>query len=505
MHLPHMLEEKASSIGARPAVIYKDKAVTYGELASRARRFARALKKLGVKADDKVAIMLKNCPEFIVSYFACAYLGAVAVPVNIFYKERELEYLLCDSDAVALVADPAFAEFYGRIGKKPPLLKWLIVNGPYREGLDFAGLEAEATEGPFEAECAEDGVAEILYTSGTTGEPKGTMLTHRNLLFHAGAIIQVLELGERDRAMMVVPMFHGYGITVMLCSMLVNSSFVLLDPFNPVEVFEQIQRHRVTFLPMVVAMYWAMVNHPDRKKYDLSSLRIGISGASAMPASLMKEASEAFNIKILEAWGLTECSASATIQRMTMPYREASVGLAHPGVKVGVMDEDGNPLGAGQVGELVIQGPLVMKGYYKKPKETAEAVRDGWLHTGDMGYCDGDGYFFMVDRKKEMINVGGEKVFPREVEEIMYTHPAVADAALIPARDPRLGEVPVAVVVPRPGETIDEKQFTGYLGERMARFKVPRRVYIVGQMPRNVVGKILKKELVQMLADGRLQ
>ena len=505
MHLPHMLEEKASSIGARTAVIYRDKPVTYGELASRTRRFARALKKLGVKADDKVAVMLKNCPEFIVSYFACAYLGAVAVPVNIFYKERELEYLLRDSDAVALVADPAFAEFYGRIEKKPPLLKWLIVNGPYREGLDFAGLEAEAPDGPLEAECAEDSVAEILYTSGTTGEPKGTMLTHRNLLFHAGAIIQVLELGERDRAMMVVPMFHGYGITVMLCSMLVNSSFVLLDPFNPVEVFEQIQRHRVTFLPMVVAMYWAMVNHPDRKKYDLSSLRIGISGASAMPASLMKEASEAFSIKILEAWGLTECSASATIQRMTMPYREASVGLAHPGVKVGVMDEDGNPLGAGQVGELVIQGPLVMKGYYKKPKETAEAVRDGWLHTGDMGYCDGDGYFFMVDRKKEMINVGGEKVFPREVEEIMYTHPAVADAALIPARDPRLGEVPVAVVVPRPGEALDEKQFTGYLGERMARFKVPRRIYIVGQMPRNVVGKILKKELVQMLADGRLQ
>jgi long-chain acyl-CoA synthetase len=331
------------------------------------------------------------------------------------------------------------------------------------------------------------------------------MLTHRNLLFHAGAIIQVLELGERDRAMMVVPMFHGYGITVMLCSMLVNSSFVLLDPFNPVEVFEQIQRHRVTFLPMVVAMYWALVNHPDRKKYDLSSLRIGISGASAMPASLMKEASEAFNIKILEAWGLTECSASATIQRMTMPYREASVGLAHPGVKVGVMDEDGNLLGAGQVGELVIQGPLVMKGYYKKPKETAEAVRDGWLHTGDMGYYDADGYFFMVDRKKEMINVGGEKVFPREVEEIMHAHPAVADAALIPAGDPRLGEVPVAVVVPRPGEAIDEKQFTGYLGERMARFKVPSRVYIVGQMPRNVVGKILKKELVRMLAEGRLQ
>ncbi len=283
-----------------------------------------------------------------------------------------------------------------------------------------------------------------------------------------------------------------------------QSSFVLLDPFNPVEVFEQIQKHRITFLPMVVAMYWALVYHPDRTKYDLSSLRIGISGASAMPAQLMKEASEALKIKILEAWGLTECSASATIQRMTMPYREGSVGLAHPGVKVGVMDENGKLLGANEVGELVVQGPLVMKGYYKKPKDTNEAICDGWLHTGDMGRYDEEGYFFMVDRKKEMINVGGEKVFPREVEEIMYKHPAVADAVLIPQKDPRLGEIPVAVVVPKPGESIDEKQLTDYLAGKMARFKVPRKVYVMQQVPRNVMGKILKKELVKMLADGQL-
>jgi long-chain acyl-CoA synthetase len=504
MHLPDMLEARAAAIGTRPAIIFKNEPVTYNTLVSRAQRFAHALKKLGVKADDKVAIMLKNCPEFIVSYFACAYLGAVAVPVNIFYKERELEYLLRDSDAVALIADPAFAGWYSKIEQKPPLFNWLITNGAYSEGLEFAKLESEAPTTPFKAECSEESVAEILYTSGTTGDPKGTMLTHRNLVFHADAIIQVLKLDETDCAMMVVPMFHGYGITVMLSAFLTGSRFVLLDPFNPVEVFEQIQRHKVTFLPMVVAMYWALVYHPDRSKYDLSSLRIGISGASAMPAQLMKEASEALNIKILEAWGLTECSASATIQRMTMPYREGSVGLAHPGVKVGAMDEHGSLLPANEVGELVIQGPLIMKGYYKRPKETADVIRDGWLHTGDMGYCDSDGYFFMVDRKKELINVGGEKVFPREVEEVMYKYPAVADAVLIPQRDPRLGEIPVAVIVPKPGEPFDEKQFTDYLAGQMARFKVPRKIYVVQQVPRNVMGKILKKELVKMLAEGQL-
>jgi long-chain acyl-CoA synthetase len=499
-----MLEARAAAIGDRPAIIYKDEPVTYNTIVARAQRFAHALKKLGVGPDDKVAIMLKNCPEFIVSYFACSYLGAVAVPVNIFYKERELEYLLRDSDAVALIADPAFAEFYSKIGSRPPLFKWLITNGPYREGMEFAGLEAEAPGTPFKAECTEDSVAEILYTSGTTGDPKGTMLTHGNLLFHADAIIQVLRLDETDCAMMVVPMFHGYGITVMICAFLTGSRFVLLDPFNPVEVFEQIQKHHVTFLPMVVAMYWALVYHPDRAKYDLSSLRIGISGASAMPAQLMKEASEALNIKILEAWGLTECSASATIQRMTMPYREGSVGLAHPGVKVGAMDEAGRLLGANEVGELVIKGPIVMKGYFKRPLETAEAISDGWLHTGDMGYCDGDGYFFMVDRKKELINVGGEKVFPREVEEVMYKYAAVADAVLIPQKDPRLGEIPVAVVVPKPGEVFDDKQFMEYLAKEMARFKVPRKIYVMQQVPRNVMGKILKKELVKMLAEGKL-
>jgi long-chain acyl-CoA synthetase len=291
---------------------------------------------------------------------------------------------------------------------------------------------------------------------------------------------------------------------VILCSLVTGSSFVLLDPFNPVEIFEQIEKHKITFIPMVVAMYFMLINHPDRSKYDLSSLRIGISGASAMPAQLMKDSSSALNIKILEAWGLTECSASATMQRSDLTYKEGSVGLAYPGVKVGVMDDAGKLLGAGEVGELVIQGPLVMKGYYKKPQETAEALRGGWLHTGDMGYYDKDGYFFMVDRKKELINVGGEKVFPREVEELMYKHPAVADAVLIPQKDEKLGEIPVAIVVPRAGATLSEKDMQDYLSDKMARFKVPRHVYILQQVPRSPVGKILKKELVKMLEAGTL-
>jgi len=504
MHLPGMLEARASKIGDKPALIYRDQPVTYSQLLTRAQKFAHALKKLGVKPDDKVAIMLNNCPEFIVTYFACAYLGAVAVPVNIFYKERELEYLLRDSDSVALVANPAFAEHFSKITNKPPLFKHLIVNGAYREGLDFSKLEAEAPLTPFKALCKEKDVVEILYTSGTTGEPKGTMLTHANLFFHADIIVSLLKLGDNDRALMVVPAFHGFGITVILCSLVTGSSFVLLDPFNPVEIFEQIEKHKVTFLPMVVAMYFMLINHPDRGKYDLSSLRSGISGASAMPAQLMKDASSALNITILEAWGLTECSASATMQRSGLAYKQGSVGLAYPGVKVGVMDESGKLLAAGEVGELVIQGPIVMKGYYKKPKETAETLRAGWLHTGDMGYYDKDGYFFMVDRKKELINVGGEKVFPREVEELMYKHPAVADAVLVPQRDIKLGEIPVAIVVPRPGATLTEKDLKDYLSDKLARFKVPRRVYILQQVPRSPVGKILKKELVKMLESGQI-
>lgn len=505
MHLPGMLESKAASIGSRPAIIHRDQPISYSQLVARAQRFAHALKKLGVRPDDKVAIMLNNCPEYVVSFFACAYLGAVAVPVNIFYKERELEYLLRDSDSVVLIASPTFAEFYSKIEKKPAQLKWLIVNGAYREGLEFAALEGEAPTAPFDAQCTEDSVAEILYTSGTTGEPKGTMLTHRNLFFHADAIINLLRLGDSDRALMAVPMFHGYGITVMICTLCTGSSFVLLEPFNPTEVFEQIQKHKVTFLPMVVAMYFVMVSHPERGKYDLSSLRIGISGASAMPAQLMKEASQALNIKILEAWGLTECSASATMQRMDLGYKEGSVGLAYPGVQVGVMDESSTLLGHDSVGELVIKGPIVMKGYYKRPKETEEALRGGWLHTGDMGYYDKDNYFFMVDRKKELINVGGEKVFPREVEEVMYQHPSVADAALVGQKDDRLGEIPVAVVVPKAGQELDVKEFASFLSARMARFKVPRRIYTIQQMPRSPIGKILKKELVKMLASGQIE
>lgn len=502
MTLSDLLKEKARELGDRTAVIYNDEPIAYAELEARVSRFARALDDLGVKRGDTVALMLDNCPEFIVTFFACGYLGAVVIPVNIFYKERELAYLLRDSGAVALVTNPAFAEYYSKIGEKPEALRWLIVNGEYREGMSFADLESGAAAGPFEALGREEDVAEILYTSGTTGDPKGTMLTHANLLFHADAIIQVLELDEDDRSLVVVPLFHGYGITVMLCTFLCGSSFVLLNPFDPIEVFEAIQKHGITFLPMVVAMYFVVYHHPQRGEYDLSTLRIGISGASAMPAQLMADCSEALNIRILEAWGLTECSASATMQRMGMPYKEGSVGVAHPGVKVALMDEDGNLLGPGEVGELVIQGPLVMKGYFKKPEETREALRGGWLHTGDMGYRDEDGYFFMVDRKKELINVGGEKVFPREVEEVMYRHPAVAEAALVPGPHEKLGEVPVAVVALKPGTELSSEELIEYLEGQLARFKVPRQVVFMESLPKNPIGKILKKDLRGMLDDS---
>jgi long-chain acyl-CoA synthetase len=499
--LKELLQSRAAEMGERTAVIYKDDSISYRELEARVNRFANALAGLGVGRDDKVAIMLNNCPEFIVTFFACSYLGAVAVPVNIFYKERELEFLLRDSDAVALVATPSFAEFFSRIAEKPPLFKWLITTEPYAEGQLFRELEGKGSGEPLDIEVREEDVAEILYTSGTTGIPKGTMLTQGNLFFHADAIIGVLELNDDDRALMVVPMFHGYGITVMLCCFVVGTSFVLLDPFNAEEVFQVVEKYKVTFLPMVVAMYFMVYHHPDREKYDLSSLRIGISGASAMPAQLMQDASGALDITILEAWGLTECSASATIQRMNMPYKEGSVGLAHPGVKVGVMDDGGNLLGPSEVGELVIQGPLVMKGYYKRPEETEEALREGWLHTGDMGYYDDEGYFFMVDRKKEMVNVGGEKVFPREVEEVMYTHPAIAEAALIPQPDAKLGEIPVAVVALKPGASLSEGELVEFLEGKLARFKVPRRVVIMESLPRNPIGKIVKKDLVRMLSE----
>lgn len=499
MHLSELLKRQASLMPDRTAVVYRDRPITYGEIARRVNRFANALSGLGLGEGDKVAIMLNNCPEFIVSYFACARLGAVAVPVNIFYKERELEYLLRDSDAAALIINPAFAEFHSRIAVKPPQMKWLISTGPYREGITFAELEEGPPGDKRGAKGREDAVIEILYTSGTTGELKGTMLTHGNLLFHARAIIDLLDLSDVDRALMVVPMFHGYGITVLICALISGSSFVLLDPFNPVEVFQAIEKHRVTFIPLVVAMYYVLLNHPERQQYDLSSLRVGISGASAMPAQLMRDCGAAFGIKILEAWGLTECSASATMQRLNAPYKEGSVGLAYPGVTVGVMDDDEKLLGPGVTGELVVRGPI-MKGYYKKENETAEALHGGWLHTGDMGYCDEEGYFFIVDRKKELINIGGEKVFPREVEEIIYGHPAVAEAALVPQHDDKLGEVPVAVVALRPGASLSEGELIDFLVPQLARFKVPRKVIFMENLPRNPIGKILKKELLKILS-----
>jgi long-chain acyl-CoA synthetase len=491
LNLASLLTESAERTPDAPAIRLGELELSYGELDDRGARLATLLRENGLEPDDRVGVMLPNVPEFPVAYYGVLRAGCVVVPMNVLLKRREIAFYLEDSGAKLLLAWHGFLE-EARDGASDAGAELVGV-----EPATFAATLAELEPAPGLVETAEDDTAVILYTSGTTGKPKGAELTHLNLFRNADVSSRTTsEISQGDVVLGALPLFHSFGQTVaMNASLKVGACLTLVPRFDPGEALETMQRDGVTHFYGVPTMYGALLHHPERDGFDTSSLRICITGGASMPVEVLRGFEDAFGAKVMEGYGLSETSPVACSNHPDRERKAGSIGTPIEGVEMRVVDEDDNPVAQGEVGEIVIRGHNIMKGYWQRPDATAEAMRGGWFHSGDMARTDEDGYFYIVDRKKDLIIRGGYNVYPREVEEVLYEHPQIREAAVVGVPHDEWGEEIGAAVVLHEGEELPPEEVGAYVKERIAAYKYPRVVWFLDELPKGPTGKILKREI----------
>jgi long-chain acyl-CoA synthetase len=497
MSLAHLAEESLDKYGEYVSLAFEGRRYTNLDQQREASRLAHALRRLGVGVGDRVVVMLPNCPEVTESYGAILRCGGVIVPIIFLLGDREVAHILADSEAkVVITAADMLWKVEAQLGVLPTLQHVLLVDG----GGDgrTRSLTAEKAGEPDAFPTVDrrpDDLAVILYTSGTTGVPKGVALSHDNLESNARAAASLNELGREDWAVAVLPLSHSYGLTVMNAGHILGSRAALLRWFHPEAVLQTIQEFRAVAMSAVPTMLIYLLNYPEADRFDTRSMRVWGSGAAPLPVEIVEPFERKFGGRILEGYGLTEASPVVSAHRLSGPRRIGSVGRAIPGVEISIQDDMDGPLPAGELGEVCVRGRNVMVGYYRNPEETARTVRAGWLHTGDMGRLDDEGFLFIVERKKDLIIRGGFNIYPREVEEVLYAHPKVAEAAVVGMKDPLMGEDVLAFVVLRSGERASEEEIGAFCEGRLARFKCPKRIRFVESLPKSPIGKILRKEL----------
>jgi long-chain acyl-CoA synthetase len=467
-----------------------DVELTFADLDERSARVAGHLAAVGIGAGDRVGLMLPNVPDFAAIYYGILRLGAVVVPMNVLLKERETSFYLSDPGAKAVFAWSDFAEAAAAGAREAGAE--LITVAPR----EFGAL-LDAAE-PFAEVADRDGsdTAVILYTSGTTGTPKGAELTHGNLSRNVEIMSDTFAMsGGEDVILGSLPLFHSFGQTCSLnCGVRSGATLSMLPRFDPVKALEIIERDGVTLFMGVPTMYGALLNAPNAGDADTSSLRLCVSGGASLPVELMRAFEAHFGCTILEGYGLSETSPVASFN-VPDARKPGSIGKPIPGVDMRVVDDAGDPLPDGEVGEIAIRGHNIMKGYWNRPEATAEAIRDGWFHSGDMAKVDEDGFFFIVDRKKDLIIRGGYNVYPREIEEVIYEHPAVAEAAVVGVAHDDLGEEVAAFIALKPGAEASADELKAHCKDQVAAYKYPRHVWLIDELPKGPTGKILKREL----------
>jgi long-chain acyl-CoA synthetase len=474
------------------AIFWGGREISYaGLLAQSLNAAARLQNQFGVKPGDRVALWLKNCPEFVPGVFGILQAGAVVVPINNFLKPAEVAFILNDSGAKGVISDVSLAEAQTQVARLLPGLRILsaeeIGNGAFQIA-DFKPVER-----------GEADLAALLYTSGTTGHPKGAMLTHGNFLHNVASCVEVLAVRADDRVVVALPQFHSFMFTVgSLLPCLTGCGIVLIKTLHPFKsLLEEIARHHGTILPSVPAFYRAVLAVPE---FGRLPLRLCISGGAPLPAEVFNQFTRTFSFPLREGYGPTESSPVATVNPIYGENRPGSVGKPIPHVELSIRDESGSELPVGATGEICIRGGNVMQGYWNQPEETKKVFRDGWLLTGDVGHRDADGYYYITDRKKDMLIVNGINVYPREIEEVIYQFPGVKEAAVIGVPDARRGEQPVAFVAAADGQTIDEKALLQFIRDRLADYKMPKQITMLPVLPKNATGKILKTELRKQAA-----
>ncbi len=489
-NLARILTDSVERDAAHTAIKLDDVEVSYGVLDEGSARVAGMLRARGVGPGDRVGIMLPNVPYFALVYYGILRLGAIVVPMNVLLKGREVAFYCRDSGAKALFAWHGFADAAREGADEAGTELILVAPGEFEQLV----MEAEPVREVAERDGADTAV--LLYTSGTTGTPKGAELTHDNLRRNAEVARGLFDIGPGDVILGALPLFHSFGQTCTLNAAIMSGATITLLPrFDAEKALEILQRDAVTIFMGVPTMYGGLLHARGREQADLSRLRLCVSGGASLPRELMRAFEDAFGATILEGYGLSETAPVASFNRSAQARKAGSIGTPIEGVEMKVVDDDGNELPAGEVGEIVIRGHNVMKGYWGRPDATAEVMRDGWFHTGDMARVDEDGYFFIVDRKKDLIIRGGYNVYPREVEEILYEHPAVREAAFVGVPVDLWGEEVGAAVALKEGERVSAEELREYVKENVASYKYPREIWFVDELPKGPTGKILKREI----------
>lgn len=503
LNLAHFLDVTAAAHPDTTAVILDDRRMSYPEVAGAAKRVASALHARGIGQGDKVAMMIPNTPHFPIIYYGILHTGATVVPVNVLYTQHEIEHYLKDSEAIAFFA---FKMFEGEAVKAFNAIDtckhYISVSTPDDMeappvGENFMHLVMGADPEFDTVQTMPDDTAVILYTSGTTGAPKGAELTHFNLFFNAYySTREITKVQPGDVCLTTLPLFHSFGQTCLMnASILAGGTMTLLPRFETEKALRIIERDQVKLIALVPTMYFFMLNEAEKADFDLSSITHAVSGGAALPEDVHRRFQERFGITILEGYGLSETSPVATFSQAGDKLKVGSIGKPIWGVDVAVKREDGSFAEANEVGEIVIRGHNIMKGYYNRPEATREAIVNGWFHSGDMGKVDEEGFFYIVDRKKDLIIRGGMNIYPREIEEVLYTHPKVLEAAVIGVPCPMRGEEVKVFVSARDGQVITPEEIHEFLQANTAKFKWPKEVEILPELPKGPTGKILKREL----------
>ena len=491
MNLFSRFAEAADQRLSKTAICWGEEELNYSWLRECAGRLARKLTgECGLQAGDRVAIWLKNCPDFPAALFGVWQAGGVVVMINNFLKPDEVDFILSDSGATVVVTDESLAEKQADLEGRGKGWKFLQVE----DFGDWPDHEGEATA------REETDLAALLYTSGTTGHPKGAMLTHGNFLHNVASCSECLEIQDDDRMVVILPQFHSFMFTVgTLLPLLSGAGIVLLKSLHPFKnVLVEIIKRKGTILPAVPPLYRSLVSAPELPPLPL---RLCISGGAPLPVETLKAFQEKFEYPLVEGYGPTETSPVATVNPLRGPWKAGSVGVPIPNVDLSIRDDDGEEVPIGETGELCIRGGNVMQGYWNQPEETAQTIRDEWLYTGDIGHRDEDGYFYITDRKKDMLLVNGINVYPREIEEVIYQFGGVKEAAVIGVKDARKGEQPIAYVAPLEDTELDGSELLKFVRGSLADYKVPREIRFMEALPRNSTGKILKTELRKLASE----
>ncbi|MEL6134059.1 MAG: long-chain fatty acid--CoA ligase [Bacteroidota bacterium] len=513
LNLAFILENSAREYPAKPAFTFMDTTLNYAQVNGAANQVANGLRSLGIQAGDKVALSCLNIPYFPIVYYGILKAGATVVPLSVLLKKDEIAYHLKDSDAKAYFCFVGTEQLpMGQMGhggfQEAPDCEHFFMIMPKGdmpspiEGTQTLGalMAGQAPTGTYEPTGADD-TAVIIYTSGTTGQPKGAELTHSNLLTNAALCVDMLQMVRDDKLLIVLPLFHIFAMTVLMnAGVYIGTSNVLLPRFDGEAVFGLMQKHEITMFAGVPTMYWGLLN-VQSDQFDYASiakkLRVCVSGGASLPVKVLEDFEARFHVPIVEGYGMSEGSPVVTFNQLAVGRKPGSIGTPVFGVEVKLVDEHDQEVPLGEKGELIYRGPNVMKGYYKRPDANATTLRGGWMHSGDVAIKDEDGFFFIVDRLKDMIIRGGLNVYPREVEEVMMKHEAVSLVAVLGAPDEKLGEEVKAFVVLKEGADATPEDLIAFTKEHIAAYKYPRIVKIVDALPMSATGKILKKVLRQ--------